>query len=453
MRRLILFAAAVTAVVSAGAIAKAAPALCVATFQADVTIPVGDWLYRRPVETHETPLLAKGIVLDDGESRYVLCAVDWCTMRNAAHDAFRGKRAEAVDTAPDRVAVHCVHQHTAPSVDAGAQKLLDETEKPLKRIDPAFLDEVTDRLAEAARESLGRLEACDAVGVAQVKVDRVASIRRVPVEGGKVRTRWSSCKDPELRAMTEGPIDPMLKTVTLARGEKPLVRIHYYATHPQSFYGDGRTCYDVPGFARERLEEKEGVFQIYFTGCAGDVTMGKYNDGSREARTELTERLYKAMEASAGATEFVPVDRIAWRVVPVQLPVRNDAGFDVEKNKEILAAPERNESERGRAAGRVACATRMQEPILLTSLVVGPVRTVHLPGEPMIEFQHFAQKSRPDGFVAVAGYGLGDPGYLCTARSYEEGGYEPSASMCPPEGEKVLKTAIRELLEVESQTE
>ena len=38
--------------------------------------------------------------------------------------------------------------------------------------------------------------------------------------------------------------------------------------------------------------------QIYFTGCAGDVTMGKYNDGSLEPRAELT--------ASAGRDGGLP---------------------------------------------------------------------------------------------------------------------------------------------------
>ena len=75
--------------------------------------------------------------------------------------------------------------------------------------------------------------------------------------------------------------------------------------------------------------------------------------------------------------------------------------------------------------------------------------TVHLPGEPMIEFQHFAGKLLPEEFVAVAGYGLGDPGYVCTAKSYEEGGYEPTASICPPEAEQIVKSAMEKLLTVE----
>ena len=100
----------------------------------------------------------------------------------------------------------------------------------------------------------------------------MASSRRIPTGDGKIIGRMSSTTDPKLQALPEGHIDPMLKTITLARGEAPLVRMHYYATHPQSLYGDPRACSDVPGFARKRMEDKEGVFQIYFTGCDSDKT-------------------------------------------------------------------------------------------------------------------------------------------------------------------------------------
>jgi hypothetical protein len=371
-------------------------------------------------------------------------------MRNATHATFQNKLAAAVGTDPSRVAVQCVHQHTAMSVDSGAQELLNEfRDDPPQRIDLQFLEEVTDRLAAAAKGSLSRLEPFDAVGVGSARVDRVASIRRVLTADGKLLTRWSACKDPDLRAMPEGNIDPVMKTVTLACGQKPLVRLHYYATHPQSFYGDGRACWDVPGFARQRLEEKEGIFQIYFTGCSGDVTMGKYNDGTPEARTELTERLHAGLQASVASTKLAPVDSVRWRAVPVQLPVRTDAGFGMDENRSVLADASASEAVLTRAAGRLACAMRMRDPVVLSALEIGPVRVLHLPGEPMIEFQHYARKLLPDQTVAVAGYGLGDPGYLCPASAYEQGGYEPSASMCPPEAEEILKQAIAESLGVE----
>ncbi len=423
--------------------------LRVATFRCDVTPPLGGHpiIWITPLAEVEDPLLAKGIVLDDGRARYVLCAVDWCGLCNSSHLLFRSKIAAAAGTDLSHVAVHCVHQHTAPYTDGDAQRLLDREEDPPRYVDFKFLDRVTDRLATAVKESLVRLEPFDRVGTGEAKVDRVASTRRIPVEGGKVRSRMSSCRDPELRAMTEGKIDPLLRTITLARGEKPLVRMHYYATHPQSFYGDPRACGDVPGFARERLQRSEKVFQIYFTGCAGDVAMGKYNDGTRRARDELTDRLYAAMEASVASTRLAPADRLRWRSAELLLPPRTDAGYTPDDHRAKMADPKQNAVARVRAATRLAFARRIERPLDVSVLQIGDVRIVHLPGECMVEFQLFAQRLMPEKFVAVAAYGDLGPGYICTERSFSEGGYEPTASRAGPKSEAALKGAIRVLLE------
>ncbi len=421
----------------------------VATFQSDATLPLGDLLYAKPLVTVEHPLLAKGIVLDTGDKRYVLCAVDWCTMRNATHAIFRSKVAKAAGVEVGNTAVQCVHQHTAPPYDASVQMLLDEQENPPSYRNLEALEEITDRLAAAVKESLGRLQPFDTVGMGQAKVEKVAAIRRVFTEDGKLLTRWSACTDPELRAMPEGPIDPMLKTVTLAQGDRPIVRMHYYATHPQSFYRDGRASYDFPGIAREQLQQEEGVFQMYFTGCSGDVTAGKYNDGTPQARAELAERLFAGMKASAGSTKLVSINKITWRSVPLQLVARTDGKFDLEKSLATLEDPEADGGARIGAAGALACVARLAKPIDISSIQIGPARMLYLPGEPMVEFQHYAQRILPGKFVAVAGYGLATPGYVCTEEAFSQGGYEPSASNVVPESEKAVKQAICRVMAVE----
>ena len=65
----------------------------------------------------------------------------------------------------------------------------------------------------------------------------------------------------------------------------------------------------------------------------------------------------------------------------------------------------------------------------------------------MVEFQKYAQSLRPNGFVAVAGYGDISPGYLCTDRAMEEGGYEPGAANSGPGTEAAVKKVIQELFE------
>ena len=432
---------------------EAAGRLRLATFEAEVTLPFGHLLYAKPLETVEHPLLAKGVVLDDGNRRYVLCAVDWCTMCTVTRSTFRRKIAAAAETDVSRVTVQCVHQHTAPPFNVSVEALIEDPADLPQRRDLEFLDRVTDRLAAAVRESVGRLQPFDRVGTGQAKVDRVASIRRVFTEDGKLLTRWSACTDPALRAMPEGPIDPMLKTITLARGDKPLVRLHYYAVHPQSYYRDGRASYDFPGIARQRLEDKEGVFQIYFTGCSGDVTAGKYNDGTPKARAELADRLYAGMQASVAATRLTPVNEIQWRVVPMLLDPRTDGSHDPTKNRVTMKNAERDPNARSQAASRLLQFERLKRPIELASFELGPASVIHLPGEPMIEFQKYAQRVAPEKFVAVAGYGLGTPGYICPQSAFEEGGYEPSASAVVPESEKRMKTAIRQMLGVESRTQ
>ena len=58
--------------------------------------------------------------------------------------------------------------------------------------------------------------------------------------------------------------------------------------------------------------------------------------------------------------------------------------------------------------------------------------------------QLLAQELRPEGFVAVAGYGDCGPGYIPLARSYAEGGYEPVDAFVSGECEALMREAGRQ---------
>lgn len=435
---------------SAGNVARGDDvALRIATFQCDVTPPLGQPIYSsyRPLAQIEHPLLAKGIVLAYGERRYVLCVLDWCEVCNSSHTQFRKLLAEAAGTDASCVAVQTVHQHTAPMADADAMRLLSTIENPPPHPDPDMIEKAARRVAEALRGSLEQMQPADRIGVGQALVRGVGSTRRVKTEDGKILVRWSRCTDPKLRAMPDGLIAPYLKTITFTHGDRPLVRLHYYATHPQSFYGDPRASYDFPGLAREKLEQEEGVFQMYFTGCGGDVTAGKYNDGSREARDRLTAQLLAGMKKAVSATKYEPIRSLQWRTVPVTLPLREDRGFTAEDARARMLNPNASPSARiYNGAMRVVAAQRADVPYELSALQINETYILHLPGECMVEFQLFAQQQRPDGFVAVAAYGDSAPGYICTEAAFTEGGYEPRDAGVSPQSEAIMKQAIRRLL-------
>lgn len=431
--------------------AETTPELRVATFCCDVTPPLGQPMFScDALRTVEQPLLAKGIVIEEGTERYVLCAVDWCELCNGAYESMRSKIAAAVDTDVAHVALQTVHQHTAPLVDSDAQNLLAEIGIADTHLDPKAFDNIEERLAVAVKDSLDEFEPFDRIGTGQAKVDRVASSRRPLDATGAIRPRASRCGDPALRALPEGTIDPYLKTITLARGQKPLVRLHYYATHPQSFYGDGRASSDFVGDAREALEAKEHVFQVYFTGCGGDITVGKYNDGSIKYREELAERLLAGMEASVAATTMTPAGPIRWRTFSLLLPPRTDPGFNLTDSLARMKDPKvRAVSRVYKGAVRAAFLQRSARPIELSSLEIGNMHILNLPGEPLIDFQLYAQGLKPADFVAVAGYGDCGPGYICPEKAYRDGGYEPTDANVKPESEALLKKAIAALLGVD----
>ncbi|MCA9448733.1 MAG: hypothetical protein KC931_16545 [Candidatus Omnitrophica bacterium] len=425
----------------------------ISTFWCDITPPLGHPLcggWIMPVVGFDDPEYAKGIVLKQGDLEVVLCSLDWCQLRNRSYDYFRETVGKALDIPPSNVAVQCVHQHNAPIVDLGVESIIPEDEEALIHADYDFIRECAHKIADAAKDSREHFHTVTHIGTSKGKVEKVASTRRLLQPDGSIIVRYSSAKEPEIRAMPEGRIDPWLRTVSFYQEDKPLARLHYYATHPQSYYGDGRTTYEFPGIARERLQEESGVFQIYFTGCAGDVAAGKYNDGTPEARVRLTDEIYKGLVRSVSATEIEPVGDMAWDTYDLHLPGRTGEEYTLDHLKASADNEEGPKTDRLKSALGITWFERVQngEPIEINCLSLGDVRILHLPGEPMVEFQFEAQKLGGDDlFVAVAGYGDCGMGYICTEKSYEEGGYEPSASLLDPSAESVMKEGIAKLLE------
>ena len=242
-------------------------------------------------------------------------------------------------------------------------------------------------------------------------------------------------------------IDPLVSLVSFWNGEQPVAVLSYYATHPQSYYRTGIPNPDFPGVARFlRQMAVPAALHVHFDGAGGNITAGKYNDGSRTNRLALAERLADGMRRAWENTKRQPISAndVSWRVEPVLLPLAKH--LSVEKLEAQLAAKDKEFN-----ASRLAFARRCRDgqKIEVSCLNLGRARVLHLPGELFVEYQLAAKAARPDLFVAVAAYGDYAPWYIGTAIAYEQGGYEtsPSASNVGPESEAVLLGAIRKLLQ------
>lgn len=423
--------------------------LQIATFQADITPPLGSPLCGglvMPAQAVDDRLDARGVVLTGDGLPIVLCALDWVQINNREYDAWREALANAAGTTASRVAIQCVHPHNTPWVDVAADLAIQAAESTLETIDSSSVEAAKLRTAAAVRRSLANLQPFTHLGTGQAAVDKVASNRRVIGADGAVSMRMSKCTDASLRAAPAGQIDPLLKTLSFWNGEKPLAALHYYATHPMSYYGDGRISTDFCGLARNRRQlEQPEVFQIYFTGCAGDIAAGKYNDGTPAMRPILRDRIHAGMVAAWKATTRRPVSKLQWSATEISFPARTETSFSHDYVSAVLTDRRAAVKNRIKAATILSWLERSKTPVEMSWLSIGNVSILHLPGEPFVDFQLFAQSLCRERFVCVAGYGDGGMGYLPLRTAYPQGGYEPSWSFVAPESDELLRAKIRDL--------
>jgi hypothetical protein len=437
-------------------VAATSPAepLRIAIFEADITPPLGAPLCDalvQPARTIDDPLKARGIVIFPEGEPIVLCALDWVGIGNRGYDAYREALAKAAGTRRERVAVHCLHQHDAPGCDFTADDLLKPHGLDNELFNVPFAHEAMQRIAAAVADACKQPHTVTHISLGKAKVEQVSSARRVMGPDGKVKyVRYSSTKDEKIRAEPEGVIDPFVQVVGFWNGDKPLASLTYYATHPQSYYGNGAVSCDFPGLARGiRDRELPGPKHVHFNGAGGNVTAGKYNDGSPENRPLLAQRLAAGMKAALESAEKreIKASDVEWRVHPAALPPA--ANLNEKELRAVLSDDKADPKNRLRAARNLAWLLRCQagEKIDITCLRLGPAYVLHLPGELFVEYQLAAQQMRRTSPVLMAAYGDYGPGYIGLKVSYGQGGYETGpVSRVAPEVEDALIAAIRELL-------
>jgi hypothetical protein len=426
-----------------------------AIFSANVTPPLGHPCMAggiAPARRVVDPLEAIGFVLWGGTLArpVVFVTLDWCELRNDAYDRWRDVLAASAQTDAQHVFVTTVHQHDAPIADLRAQRLLEEQHGTGSICNQAFHELMVQRVARAVRASIAKRVQVTHLGVGQAKVEKVASNRRYSLRDGSIAyDRTSASRSPQAHEAAEGTIDPWLKMLSFWNGDVPLVAVSQYAVHPMSFYGQGGISADFVGIARRaRQKALPDVLQLYVSGCSGNVTAGKYNDGSTENRPVLASRIEKAMTHAWASTRQFPFEQAALRVVPLHFEPRSDAGFTTDELTTRLRDDSRPFGQCLAALGlswreRVDSGQTVDLPVL----DLGPAVLLLLPGECYVEYQILAQQLRPDACVMAIGYGESATGYIPTSLQVAE--HDPNLrDWCwvAPTAENMLRKALKDAL-------
>lgn len=423
-----------------------------APFSADVTVPLGHPLMGggiAPARTMVDPLWARGFVLLGGGQPVVLVAVDWCEIRNDAHSRWREVLAAAAGTRPESVLVSSVHVHDAPVADLEAERILRSAQARGSVCQPDFHEQAVQRVAQAVRVSLRSPQPITHLGHGQAPVAQVASNRRfIRPDGTRSFGRTSASRDAAARQADTGTIDPMLRTLSFWHDDRPVLALHCYATHPMSYYGQGGVSADFVGQARARRQaEQPGVFQIYASGCSGNVTAGKHNDGATKNRDVLAGRLHDAMITAWGQLEKRRLDSVTFRSVPFRLEPRG-GDFSEEALLKRLHSDPKPFGQCLAALGlswrrRVAAGRSLDLPVI----DFDGAQLLLLPAEAYVEYQLHAQQVAQPTFVMTLGYGECAPGYIPTEQAWAENDTN-LGDWCwvAPGAEQVMKQAINRAL-------
>ena len=424
-----------------------------ATFSVDVTIPLNHrCMGVLPTKSKKIvdPLYVHGLVLLGPDAPIVICAVDWCEIRNGAYDQWREALAEAAGTSRERVLVSSLHQHDAPVTDSGAASILEQVALKGELYDEEFHDDAIRRVAAALKLGIREAQPVTHLGMGQARVEQVASNRRVVLPDGRVTFGRGSRSgaDEFHRNAPDGLIDPYLKTLSFYNGETPIAALHAYATHPMSYYGQGEVTSDFVGLARERRQRDDfSIKQIYVSGCSGDVTAGRYNDGSHDSRLQLTERMYDAMCAAWENTKRVPLDTVVFRNTKLKLEFH--PADDLTAGELWAAVNDQKRSVEDRILAAMGLSSRQRvaanQAIDFPCVDFGPAQIVLFPGESFVGYQLMAQQIRPDSFVVSIGYGECWPGYIPTEAAFADG-FEDKWLWAAPGSEARIKAALERVL-------
>ncbi|QDV22337.1 hypothetical protein [Aureliella helgolandensis] len=430
MRPLILLAASILGLLSCEleSAAGTESSFRIATFSADITVPIGHrsmGIIPKKTDRLLDPLYAHGLVLLSDALPVVIVALDYCEVRNGAYQEWRQALATAAGTTVPRVLVCSLHQHDAPVVDTQAEEFLSSVGLGGEMCDVEFHRATVTRVAQALQDSLETAVTVTHFGIGQAKVEKIASTRRVVRSDGRVNyDRGSnSGSNPIYQEAAEGDIDPWLKTLSFWNGDEAVVALSSYAVHPMSYYGRGEISADFVGMARDRRQRDDfSVKQIYVSGCSGDVTAGKYNDGSPSNRPVLADRLYQGMRRAWEETVRVPLKQFEFRHTPLELEFHEGEEFTEQAMLQVLRDPAADISERILAAMGLSSLSRIQagHTIDFPCLDFGEAQVLLFPGEAFVGYQLLAQKIGHSSFVQCIGYGECWPGYIPTRAAFEE---------------------------------
>lgn len=351
-----------------------------------------------PLSGDGTPLLARCLVLDDGDARIAIVSGTWLKLYGPEAGEAEEAVAEAAEVPIEHLMIAATHIHSGPAVYAK-----DPDERALVR------ERIVEASADAARQAHQLRPA--RIGWEAQSLPGISRVRRILRRDGSVITLrrawpqyWGWADDPE----TVGPEEELDDLLTVVRVEDEAGEVFAAIMH--------FTCHPIPdfmGYAAEMVERQlPGSVCLILNGCLGSVDtpfeVPMRGSTQQEQLPILGDVLaYRTLEllARAATTDGA---RLAACSRPVSLPI--DPQF-TENPISTLDAYEEDLA-RGSFDTRVQC------------VAIGDLALAGVPGEPQVGFGREIAEGSPFALTRGVGNAGRAAGYLLSPEARARGGYE-----------------------------
>ncbi|MGC8668622.1 MAG: neutral/alkaline non-lysosomal ceramidase N-terminal domain-containing protein [Chthonomonadales bacterium] len=427
--------------------------------QANITPPLGVWMCGyafRPtgcLGVHDE-LYARALVVDDGDVRLAMVAMDLIGLDFDLVDQVRQQVSEEVGIPPDGLMLNATHTHGGPNVRAF---------NTMGSRDPAYTEVLVRKIAGTVKQAADQLRPAQFV------------YGRAPLQLGiNRRQRRKSDGRMVIGHNYGGPVAPWVDVLGVldARGE-PFALLFSHACHGTTLGGDNLLITaDFCGTAYQRIHaHTSGTMMPFFLqGCAGNINPNPRGT-FEHARNHGFMLADAALEALSKATPLKqPI--LSCEVTSVELPLLPPPPPEACDRAIAEWEAKVEEEERTGDMGRILhargmldyaryerrMAERQEKPsteFTLQLLNVHGARILGMPAEVFVQYAlDFDQQAA--GPVITLGYTNGVHGYLPTAADYDFGGYEVEAAhryygtlMFAPECEMLVRQASYRMLDIE----
>ena len=382
-------------------------------------------------------LLVQAIAFRQADQAAALVQFDLVSASNEIIAAVRERCADIAGLAPENLLFTASHTHTAPEIRGHR-----------RGGNPDYTAFVIEQAAQSVHEAFADLRLTRLL-TGTATDDRFAFNRRYWMDDGTVTTNPPR-RDPRI-VRPEGPTDPEIGLLALAREGAGHVLLANIANHPDTTDGCGVSA-DWHGHVRRVLEAADAELQVVtLTGAAGNLNHFDPNGPAEQSGLDVAQRIGEGYAARIAAvlpalrpaashafcavsTTFVTGPR---EISPEELAqAREDAAnYEFDESRQLTSEDlaTRSPAALKYFADRLLAVAedRADRELEVHALQLGDTVLVALPGEPFTEIGLAIKQDMLAGRPTLVAALNQDVAYIPNRFNFGRGGYETTARCSP----------------------